>query len=174
MKLLENSIIQLRALEPEDLEYLFRWENDTTLWQHGCTLAPYSRYELKEYIAQDSHDLFTHKQLRFMIETKADHTVVGTIDLYDYDPIHQRVGVGIMIDSDFRQKGFAKQSIALLSEYVLSFLGLHQMYAYIAESNKISLSIFKQSGFECVARLPEWIRQNNVYETVYVFQMRNK
>jgi diamine N-acetyltransferase len=174
MKLLENSTIRLRAIEPEDLEYLFRWENDTTLWQHGCTIAPYSRYEIKEYIAQDSHDLFTHKQLRFMIETKANSTVVGTIDLYDYDPIHQRVGVGIMIDHDFRQKGFAKQSIGLLRGYVFSFLGLHQMYAHIAESNKISLAIFNQSGFECVAKLPEWIRQNNVYETVHIFQMLNK
>ena len=33
MKLLENERIILRALEPEDLDVLYRWENDASLWQ---------------------------------------------------------------------------------------------------------------------------------------------
>lgn len=37
MKLLENERIVLRALEPEDLEVLFRWENDASLWELGST-----------------------------------------------------------------------------------------------------------------------------------------
>lgn len=49
--LLSNDRVRLRALEPEDLELLYRWENDPELWEVGNTLAPYSRYILKEYIA---------------------------------------------------------------------------------------------------------------------------
>ena len=44
MKWLENDTIRLRALEPEDLDLLYAWENDTSLWEFGSTLVPYSRY----------------------------------------------------------------------------------------------------------------------------------
>ena len=40
-KLLENSNIRLRAPEPEDLEILYKWENDTSLWEYGASITPY-------------------------------------------------------------------------------------------------------------------------------------
>ena len=49
-RFLEDEVIRLRALEPEDLELLYRWENDSALWEFSSTLAPFSRYLLKEYI----------------------------------------------------------------------------------------------------------------------------
>ena len=48
--LLKNKDIVLRAVEPEDLEILYRWENSTVLWYHGNTLAPYSKLVLRQYI----------------------------------------------------------------------------------------------------------------------------
>ena len=44
--------IRLRALEPEDLEWLYSVENDEELWQWGSSNVPYSRYTLKTYIAE--------------------------------------------------------------------------------------------------------------------------
>ena len=56
--LLSNDRVRLRALEPEDLELLYRWENDPELWEVGNTLAPYSRYILKEYIAGSDRSIY--------------------------------------------------------------------------------------------------------------------
>jgi len=39
--------IILRALEPEDLELLYEWENDMANWLISNTLAPFSRFTLK-------------------------------------------------------------------------------------------------------------------------------
>ena len=44
--LLKNDRITLRAMEPEDLEFIYRMENDTTLWSAGSTNVPYSRYKI--------------------------------------------------------------------------------------------------------------------------------
>ena len=38
-KLLENKTIQLRAIEPEDLEVLYKWENDTDVWKYGSEIG---------------------------------------------------------------------------------------------------------------------------------------
>ena len=79
--LLSNDRVRLRALEPEDLELLYRWENDPELWEVGNTLAPYSRYILKEYIAGSDRSIYESRQLRFMIEDCDTGTSVGIVDL---------------------------------------------------------------------------------------------
>ena len=62
MNLLQNNVVRLRAPEPEDLELLYSWENNPEWWELGNTLAPYSRYLLKEYIAESHRDIFDLKQ----------------------------------------------------------------------------------------------------------------
>ena len=68
MNLLQNKTVCLRAPEPEDLELLYSWENNPEWWEIGNTLAPYSRYLLKEYIAESHRGIFDLKQLRLMID----------------------------------------------------------------------------------------------------------
>ena len=38
--MINDDIIRLRALEPEDLECLYQWENDMDLWEVSDTLTP--------------------------------------------------------------------------------------------------------------------------------------
>lgn len=59
--------IKLRPIEPEDLDYLYKIENDKRLWDVGETNMPYSRYALHEYVASCPTDIYTDKQLRLMI-----------------------------------------------------------------------------------------------------------
>ena len=48
--------IHLRAVEPEDLDLLYKIENDVKLWNVGATNVPYSRYTLHDYVANASDD----------------------------------------------------------------------------------------------------------------------
>ena len=68
LKLLKNNTLQLRAPEPEDLEVLYKWENDTDVWIYGSAMSPYSKYILRQYIADAQTDIFESKQLRYMID----------------------------------------------------------------------------------------------------------
>ena len=92
MNLLQNKTVCLRAPEPEDLELLYSWENNPEWWEIGNTLAPYSRYLLKEYIAESHRGIFDLKQLRLMIDLCSTGATVGMLDLYDFDPHHRRAG----------------------------------------------------------------------------------
>jgi diamine N-acetyltransferase len=168
MKLLENDTIRLRAPEPEDLDDLYRWENDASLWEKGSTLSPYSRYELKQYIADARHDIYDRKQLRLIVELKETGTTVGTIDLYDFDPHHRRAGVGILIDTAHQRKGYAKIALKLLSDYAFSFIKIHQLYAYIPVTNTSSLQLFEQCGFETMGILKDWLFTANGYVDVRI------
>jgi diamine N-acetyltransferase len=174
MNLLENDIIRLRALEPEDLDQLYLWENDASLWELGSTLSPYSRYLLKQYIADSKNDIYVSKQLRLIIELKETGTVVGTIDLYDFEPHHRRAGVGILIDDAHQRKGYAKKALKLLIHYAFYFINIHQLYAFIPVTNTPSLLLFEQCGFETMGTLKDWLSTTNGYVDVKIAGRFNK
>ena len=171
---LENEVIRLRALEPQDLDILYEWENDTTLWELGSTLAPFSRYVLATYIANSHQSIYVQRQVRFIIELKETRKPIGTVDLYDFDPHHMRAGVGILIDNEFQKKGYASQALKLLTEYTFSFLLLHQLYAYIPVDNQASLSLFQKNGFQQGGLLKDWNIYRAGYKDVCIVQLLNR
>lgn len=167
---LENERMRLRAPEPEDLECLYRWENDSRLWEYGSTLSPFSKHALRQYIQQSDHDIYRSSQLRLMITIKPERTVVGTIDLYDFDPHHRRAGVGILIDAEQQHKGFAGIALQLVADYADRFLHVHQLYAHVPKCNAASIRLFERSGFVCAGTLKAWNVSPAGREDVLMYQ----
>ena len=132
MRGLKTDKIYLRALEPEDLEFLFKWENSIDIWQESNTLAPFSRFVIKEFIERSlSENVFEVGQVRLMICSTQDNSVVGTADIFDIDPINSRAAVGLLIDNSHRGKGYAKDALDLLCDYTSNTLLLNQLYVHI-------------------------------------------
>ena len=169
-KLLTNTTLYLRAPEPEDLEVLYKWENDTDVWKFGSAMSPYSKFVLRQYIADAQTDIFQSKQLRFMITLHEGDVTIGTIDMYDFDALNSRCGVGIYIEPGSRKNSFALQSLNLLLNYAFYFLNINQLYAVIPESNKASIKLFKNSGFSTSGVLQQWVSNDNEYENAIIVQ----
>jgi diamine N-acetyltransferase len=167
---LENETLCLRALEPEDLEILYQWENDASHWQYGNTKTPYSRFALREYLSQANQDLMISRQLRLMMVEKPEGRPVGAIDLYDFDPLNLRAGIGILVDEKARRQGLAFQALQLINDYAFNFLLLKQLYAYIPQSNEASYQLFLKSGYRMTGRLQAWLKTSAGFEDVYVMQ----
>lgn len=150
--------ISLRPLEPEDLDLLYRWENDSTIWPVSNTLAPFSRFILRQYIEESHRDIYEAKQLRLIIQNEAGKAV-GAIDLFDFEPFHQRAGIGILIYAEAdRQQGYAADSLTLMCRYASEILGLHQLYANIGANNPPSVSLFEKCGFQLCGTRKDWLK----------------
>lgn len=171
--LLNNSILQLRALEPEDLDMLYIWENTPPLWIHGNSLSPYSRMSLRQYINETQQtDIYESKQLRLIIELMEDKSAVGVIDLYDFDIRNSRAGIGVLIDASYRNKGYAAQALTIIEEYAFNFLALHQLYAHILASNEVSLRLFQKAGYKETGVLTNWVQtKKGIFENVHIVQL---
>jgi diamine N-acetyltransferase len=172
--MLENEYIKLRAVEPSDLELLYEWENATDIWGESDTITPFSRFALGQYIETSRMDIFEAKQLRLMIDARTENNVmvpIGSVDLFDYNPQHQRAGVGILIyDRSYRQKGYAKQALKLFVAYAFGTLGLHQLYCNIAMGNEASIRLFKKLNFEVVGVKKDWRKTSNGWNDEYLMQ----
>ena len=175
MKHLDGIHIRLRAPEPEDLDILYQWENNTDIWLVSNTIVPFSKHILKKYIDTAHLDIYETRQLRFMIQTLGENPkTIGTIDLFDFDPYHCRAGIGILIgDEDNRKKGFAQDALKTVISYAFSVLKLHQLYCHINPANESSIQLFKHFGFEISGEKKDWMWTNNGWINECVFQLIN-
>lgn len=176
---IQGHFITLRALEPSDVSLLYQWENDPAIWKLSQTVKPYSEYTLQMFVDCSSADLNTIRQVRMMVDL-ADSKIIGRaktigiIDIFDYDPFHQRAGIGILIHADYRGKGHAKEALELAKNYLFDTLLLHQIYCNIQEENQVSLSLFTHSGFNIVGIQKDWLRTKEGFKNVYLLQCINQ
>ena len=167
---MNNGRLYLRAVEPDDLDLVYGMENEPSLWSVSSFTVPYSRYMLKQYIVATKSDVFADKQLRLMIVRKADHKVLGTIDLTEFEPLHMRAAVGIAIHHNYRHEGYAADAVELICQYAFEFLQFHSLYAYISTENQSSIALFKACGFEQSGLLREWLRTHQGYVDAVIMQ----
>jgi diamine N-acetyltransferase len=166
--------IKLRALEPEDLELLYEWENDDSNWIISNTIAPFSKYILKRYLENSHKNIYETGQLRLMIDHIPDNITIGTIDIFDFDPFHERAGLGILIANEvYRRRGYASMALTCLIEYCFKTLHLRQLYCNILANNNESMELFKKQGFIQTGQKKDWIRTQDNYLDEYFFQLIN-
>ena len=162
---IEGRICRLRALEPEDLEAMYGWENDTTAWQVSGSVAPFSRHILSRLIDEQAFDIYATRQMRLVIESRevagavagGCAEAVGAVDLFEFDPQNRRAGVGIIISPEYRRRGLALDALQTLEAYVREVLHMHQLWCSVGANNQASLALFRRAGYaECGCR-KEWI-----------------
>lgn len=162
-------IVKLRAMEPEDLDLLYRIENDTTLWNIGVTNVPYSRYALHDYIANSRNDIYADGQVRLMIDNEVGETV-GIVDLINFDPRHQRAELGVVIKNRFRHKGYCTSAVERVLRYSRDILHLHQVYVCVDSESHHTISIFRRIGFSEGLVLPQWLFLDGRYRDAVLMQ----
>ena len=162
--------VHLRAIEPEDLDMLYRVENDVKLWNVGITNVPYSRYALHDYVANASGDIYTDHQVRLIVEN-AEKQVVGIADIVDFDASNRRAEIGLVIEQPFRGQGYGLSAMKELERYALDVLHLHQLIAYVDLRNEASLHLFKTMGYQESVRIKDWLYDGREYHDAVMMQL---
>jgi len=172
MVTLTGRLVYLRALEPEDLDFVYSIENDESMWEVSNTQTPYSKFLIRQYLENAHQDIYEAKQLRLAICEEATSKAVGLIDLFDFDPVNQRAGIGIIIsESGLRNKGYGSEALSLLINYSFNILQLHQLYANIGIENTPSVTLFTNFGFQCIGVKKDWIKRNNKFQDEALYQL---
>ena len=169
--ILQGEKVMLRALEPEDLDFLYTTENNTNFWQVSNTQVPFSRFVLKRYLENSHQDIYEAKQLRLIIEETKTRTAIGMIDLFDFNPQHQRAGIGILVHKEYQKAGFASDALSLLITYCFKTLNLHQIFANITPDNYQSIKLFTTNSFKKCGNKKDWLFTNGKYKDELIFQL---
>lgn len=171
MVTLKGQHIFLRALEPEDLEFVHGVENNESIWEISNTETPYSKYLIKQYIEESHKDIYQVKQLRLVI-SNYENDALGMIDVFDFDFKNKRAGIGILIKEEKnRHSGIGSEALELLIKYCFTHLNLHQLFCNITEGNEASIRLFKKQGFKEVGLKKDWCLVNGTFKNEYLYQL---
>jgi len=169
---IKSENISLRATEPADAALIYRWENDISVWHVSDTLMPFSLFQIEQFILNNT-DLYSSKQIRLMIDESKTGKTVGCIDLFDFEPFHERIGLGLVIASEHRHKGFAAEAIKLTEDYCFKTLNLNQIHCIVGANNTASIKLFESSGFENCGLRKVWIKTSNGFIDQLEYQKIN-
>jgi len=170
---LTGRTVRLRALEPDDLDRMYAWENETSVWTVSGTLAPFSRHALARFIDEQQFDIYQTRQLRLVIERSDTNEAIGALDLFEFDPHNGRAGLGILIhDPAQRGKGYASDALDVAIDYARRHLRLHQLWCNVGADNEASLALFRRAGFREVGIKRDWNRTPEGYTDELLFQRR--
>jgi diamine N-acetyltransferase len=167
--------IFLRALEISDVQTLYAFENDTSIWNVSDTIMPYSAFALEQYVLEAINtDIYTTKQLRLVICACSNGKSIGLIDLFDFNPKHLRANVGMLIHADYRQNGYASEALKLLIDYAFTTLNLHQLACCLTPDNIASIKLFRKYGFILTGTKQEWLWLNDKWVDEQIYQLIRK
>ena len=107
-----------------------------------------------------------------MICTVENDTPVGCIDLFDFDPLHQRAGVGVLIAKvENREKGYASEALHLLISHAFENMDLHQLFCNVGVDNEASITLFQRQGFEICGTKKQWNKEGEGWKDEYLMQL---
>ena len=159
--------VTLRRTKLLDLDQLLFWENnlDKSLFSENTIF--YTTGQIEAFLTSDQ-DIFLDRQIRFMIDSSG--STVGCVDLFEYDMVNSRAGVGIFIDEKFRNMGIATETLSLLKSICIKDYFISNLHANILHTNKASIQLFERAGFTKNGVKENWIRTENSMLDVWFFQ----
>ncbi|MDE6408650.1 MAG: GNAT family N-acetyltransferase [Muribaculaceae bacterium] len=168
-RILSDDNIILRPVEPEDAEFMWCVESDSSQWVQNSIVAPFSRENLLNYACNYEADPYLARQLRLIVSDLSGKRM-GIADIFDLSPQHRTAKIGIYILPEFRNSGVALEALTLLEFYSLRILNLRQLCAEVVESNDISLHLFLSAGFELRGTLKDWILSGHDTFSLHLLQ----
>jgi RimJ/RimL family protein N-acetyltransferase len=145
--------IQLRALEPDDLDRIYEWHNDRSLYEMlGGPFRFVSREAVQAWLSRKTAFLSDEINLAICIKESDKH--IGNLYLHQIHWIIRSARLEIFIgDHGERSKGYGQSAIRQLLTYAFEDLGLKKVYLDVLSDNLAAIHIYEKLGFEIEGRL---------------------
>ena len=154
--------ISLRNVLPADAAILLAWENNPENWEISDTERSFTKSEIKSFVNQPQ-SLTLNEQQRFII--CLENKPIGCIDLFEYDKVNNKAGVGILIANKAdRNNGYATTALNLLINKCRNELNIVHLFCNIFKENTASIRLFENCGFQFVDEQQLDGKQVNYYE----------
>lgn len=145
--ILENDVVQLRPLTPDDFENLSQFSiNEPNLWTYS--LLPADGLEnLKIYMDAAFKSKAAQKSYPFIVFDKRTNSYAGSTRFYDYQEGNNTIQLGYTwYGKDFQGTGLNKNCKLLLLQFAFETLGLDRVEFRADNTNEISIAAMKSIG----------------------------
>jgi RimJ/RimL family protein N-acetyltransferase len=145
--ILENDVVQLRPLTPDDFENLSQFSiNEPNLWTYS--LSPADGLEnLKTYMDAAFKGKAVQKSYPFIVFDKRTNSYAGSTRFYDYQEGNNTIQLGFTwYGKGFQGTGLNKNCKLLLLQFAFETLGLDRVEFRADNMNVRSIAAMKSIG----------------------------
>ena len=164
---MDNINILLRAVEPEDIDFMMECEADRDSFLWSDYRAPLSRNQLMTYALTYDADPFVSGQLRLIVEAEGKRA--GILDLYEISEKDSKAYVGITMHPRFRKQGIGKKTLESLGKLASDRLGLKTLVGKVSCENYAGEGLFRSAGYDEIAVLPAWHKIGRKFHDFHLF-----
>jgi len=140
--------IKIRDFEAKDFEQFFELVQD----KNNHELAGLE-YTADKNFAKNVFDLYLQREGTYVVALAADDKMIGIIEMNkrgESEGLISTREVGFVIDSRFRQKGYAGEAVKLIVDFGLNDLQLDEIWASTEEKNLTPQKLLEKLEFKYI------------------------
>jgi RimJ/RimL family protein N-acetyltransferase len=143
----EGRLVRLRAREPEDEPYLYRWFNDPEVTRHLSMRYPLSHAAEHAFIESQKSPGYAHAG--FSVETLAEGELIGGVDLLNTSPENRSATLGIAIGDKTRwDGGYGTDTMRTVCRFGFEMMNLHRIALDVYDDNARARHVYEKVGFK--------------------------
>jgi RimJ/RimL family protein N-acetyltransferase len=163
--------VRLRAVEPEDWEAFYQWDQDTEMARLSYWIPfPGSREHAKKWTSEEARAEPKGHNFRWVIEN-LEGEFVGNIDTHACEPRGGTFEYGIAIQRQYWRRGYAIEAIRLVLAYFFGELRYQKVTVHVYDFNEPSLRLHRKLGMQEEGCLRRMIYTDGAYHDEIIFGM---
>ena len=174
-KELETKRLTFCKVKVEDIQIL--WDN---------FFNDYEKYKFYEYERIENYDAFKEQIInqikkydegnyyRWAIIEKESGELIGNINLHHYSEGNNNIKIGYFIFDNYRNKGYASESVLGIVEFGFDELSIHRIVGETIANNIASNKVLLKTGFYLEGIKKEDNRIDGKYYDSHIYAILNK
>lgn len=145
---LETDRLILRAICPEDEEFVYRQFSDPEVTRHLYDEEPVATMEEAGAIIEFYENSEQKTYHRWVILRKEDHTPMGTCGFHCWDKRNHIVEVGYDLYTTYWGHGFMAEALRAIINSGFQNMQLNRIQAFVSTDNIASCRALERQGFQ--------------------------
>jgi ribosomal-protein-alanine N-acetyltransferase len=164
----------LRAPEAADADDLYSMRKDPAMAEFTDSIPDQTITDTEKYIEKMNQGVLTDRWVVWAIESKETHRVIGSISLWNLDPIRKSGELGFGIHPAEQGKGLMKEALLAVLDYGFKKMRLATIEAYTEEENERANALLRSCRFLKVDQITEkgMFKQRDFVMNIYQIQKK--
>jgi ribosomal-protein-alanine N-acetyltransferase len=159
---LETERLTLRELNLNDAKAIFGLRTNKEVNEFIDRRTPRNLSEARAFIDRISKLTSANKGIFWVIESKSNHQLVGTIGLRNFEDEEDYAEIGYELDPSYQQKGFMSEAFEVVLKYGFKQMELKTIEAFTHKNNTASISLLEKQKFVFEPEIKDEGFENNL------------
>tara|TARA_R110001592_G_scaffold164460_3_gene398620 strand:- start:3228 stop:3755 length:528 start_codon:yes stop_codon:yes gene_type:complete len=159
---LETERLTLRVLNLDDAKAIFGLRTNKEVNEFIDRKTPNNLSEARAFIDRISNLTLNNKGIFWVIESKSNHQLIGTIGLRNFEDEEEYAEIGYELDPIYQQKGFMSEAFEAILEFGFQEMELKTIEAFTHKNNSDSISLLEKQDFVFQPDIKDEGFENNI------------